>query len=67
MAENLDELPNIGPTSKKWLHAIGVTSLAELEAMGVVVAYSLVKAQGYNASLNLLYALHGALTGRANP
>ncbi len=64
MAENLDELTNIGPTSKKWLHAIGIDTLADLKTMGVVAAYSLVKAQGYNASLNLLYALHGALTGQ---
>lgn len=31
--------------------------------MGSVAAYSLVKAQSANASLNLLWALEGALTG----
>lgn len=64
MAQDSNELLNFGPTSKKWLHAIGVDTLADLEAMGAIVAYNLIKAQGYNASLNLLYALHGALSGQ---
>jgi DNA transformation protein len=64
MAQDSNELLNIGPKSTKWLNAIGINTLADLEAIGAVAAYSLIKAQGYNASLNLLYALHGALTGQ---
>lgn len=64
MARDSNELLNIGPKSTKWLHAIGVNTLADLEAMGAFAAYNLIKAQGYNASLNLLYALHGMLTGQ---
>lgn len=64
MTQEADKLLNIGPKSSQWLHAIGIYTLADLEAMGAVTAYCLIKAQGYNASLNLLYALHGALTGQ---
>jgi DNA transformation protein len=42
---------------------MGVTlhTLADLQAVGVVEAYCLVKAQHDQASLNLLYALYGAV------
>lgn len=63
MAQGSNELLNIGPKSTKWLNAIGVNTLADLEAIAAVPAYNLIKAQGYNANLNLLYALHAALTG----
>lgn len=52
---------NLGPTSEKWLHEIGIHTQAELAEMGVVAAYCLVKARHEKASLNLLYALYGAL------
>lgn len=55
---------NLGPTSAGWLREIGVTTLDELREMGAVTAYCLAKARHEQASLNLLYALHGALTGQ---
>ena len=56
-------LRNIGPTSSRWLVAIGIHTLDDLRQVGVVNAYNLVKAHGYNATLNLLWALQGALMG----
>ena len=57
----LDELRNLGPTSIEWLSAIGVRNRRGLEQLGSVDAYRLLKNQGYNASLNLVYAIEGAL------
>lgn len=45
------------------LAAAGITSLAQLQSLGAVAAYSQIKHSGANASLNLLWALEGALTG----
>lgn len=45
------------------LEAAGITTHAQLQALGSVRAYSRVKASGANASLNLLWALEGALSG----
>jgi len=60
----IDQLPNLGPTSARWLNAIGVHTRRDLEKLGAVDAYALLKAHGYKASLNLVYAIEGALTGR---
>jgi DNA-3-methyladenine glycosylase I len=60
----LDQLLNLGPTSTRWLNAIGVHSRRDLEELGAVDAYAMLKAYGYKASLNLVYAIEGALTGR---
>lgn len=42
----------------------GITSVAQLRKLGAVAAYVQVKQTGCNASLNLLWALEGALTSR---
>ena len=55
------ELKNIGPISMEWLRAVGIVSREDLERLGAVEAYRLIKAHGFNASLNLLYALEAAL------
>ena len=60
----LDQLLNLGPTSTRWLNAIGVHSRRDLEQLGAVDAYAMLQANGYRASLNLVYAIEGALTGR---
>ena len=52
---------NIGPVSQEWLRAVGIHSYEDLAAVGSVAAYLRVKAHGFNASLNLLYALEAAL------
>jgi len=60
---DLAELPNFGPKSRAMLAAAGITSVDQLRQLGSVRAYLLVKATGANASLNLLWALEGALSG----
>ena len=59
----IDLLPNLGPESARWLQAMGVHNRRDLEKFGGVAAYAVLKGQGYNASINLVYAIEGALTG----
>jgi DNA-3-methyladenine glycosylase I len=59
----LAKLPNLGPQSSRWLAAIGVRTRRDLEKLGSIDAYRLLKAQGYPASLNLVYAIEGTLRG----
>ncbi len=63
MASGFGELRNLGPKSQAMLAAAGIHSLEQLRHFGSVRAYLLVKATGANASLNLLWALEGALSG----
>lgn len=57
-------LPNLGPASQAMLASAGITTIAALRRLGAVEAYRRVRACDIRASLNLLWALHGALTGR---
>ena len=54
---------NLGPKSAVMLFDSGVTSYAKLEKLGSVAAFVKVRSSGSPASLNLLWALEGALTG----
>ena len=56
-----DKLRNVGPKSGAWLRQVGVRSLSDLEEVGALEAYMRVKRAGFKPSLNLLYALEGAL------
>lgn len=56
-------IPGIGPKSREMLLAAGITSLAELRALGSVRAYLSVERAGGRPSLNLLWALEGAVSG----
>ena len=55
------KLRNIGPKSAAWLRQVGLRSRDDLAAVGAVEAYMRVKRAGFKPSLNLLYALEGAL------
>ena len=58
----VESLKNIGPTSASWLEGVGIHTAADLAEVGVVEAYLRVKrAYPERVSLNLLYALQGAL------
>ena len=57
-------LQNLGPASTRWLNAIGVHTRRDLEKLGAVDAYRILRAHGYNATLNLVYAIEGALRDR---
>ena len=56
-------LLNLGPASTAWLAEVGVRTAGDLRQLGAAAAFRMVKARYPGASLNLLYALHGALTG----
>lgn len=56
-----EKLRNIGPKSMAWLRQTGVRTLADLKAVGALAAFVRVKRAGFRPSLNLLYALEGAI------
>lgn len=55
------KLRNIGPKSAAWLRQVGLRTREDLEAAGPVEAFTKVKRAGFKPSLNMLYALEGAL------
>lgn len=55
------KLRNVGPKSAAWLRQVGLRTRADLEAVGAVDAYMRVRRAGFKPSMNLLYALEGAL------
>ena len=59
----IPDLPNLGPKSREMLERAGIDSLEKLRGLGSVGTYARVKQSGGPASLNLLWALEGALTG----
>jgi len=60
----IESLRNLGPQSGQWLRDTGITTIAELERLGPVVAYRLVKQHQPKASLNLLRAMAAGLKGK---
>ncbi len=61
---NIADLPNLGPRSQQMLERTGIRTVAQLRALGAVRAYVQVKLANKDASLNLLWAMEGALTGQ---
>jgi DNA transformation protein and related proteins len=59
------DLPGLGPKSAAWLAQIGVHNRGELERIGSIEAMLRLDAAGIRVSLNLLYALEGALQNRS--
>ena len=59
----LSKTPNLGPKSADILARAGLTTLAQLQEIGAVAAYVRAKNTGANVSLNLLWALEGAISG----
>ena len=56
-----EKLRNIGPKSAAWLRQVGLRTREDLAEVGAVDAFMRVKRAGFKPSLNLLYALEGAL------
>lgn len=56
-----EKLRNIGPKSRAWLRQTGVHTLDDLKTVGALAAFIRVKRAGFKSSLNLLYALEGAI------
>jgi len=57
----IENLRNLGPKSAGWLREIDVHCKADLEELGPVMAYRLVKRQHSKVSWNLLWAMAAAL------
>lgn len=58
-------LKGLGTASRTLLASVGIETAADLRALGAVEAYRRVKAaHPKRVSLNLLWALEGALSGR---
>ena len=62
-APAVEKIRNIGPKSMAWLRQTGVRSLVDLQAVGALAAFVRIKRAGFKPSLNLLYALEGAILG----
>lgn len=56
-----NKIRNVGPKSAAWLRQVGVRTQEDLERLGPVEAFMKVKRAGFRPSLNLLYALAGAI------
>lgn len=61
----LSGMKNIGKASERWLNSLGVYTHDDLKEMGSVQAYKLLKGRGAPVSLNLVYAIEGALMDEA--
>ena len=59
-----DKLLNLGPRSLEMMSKAGIHSLEDLRALGSVEAYLKVRRVWKDASLNLLWAMEGAVSGR---
>lgn len=56
-----EKIRNVGPKSAAWLRQVGVRTQDDLVRIGPVEAFMKVKRAGFRPSLNLLYALAGAI------
>lgn len=64
LAEPIDNLPNIGPTSAAWLREAGIRTIDDLERIGPAAAYRLARQRHPEATLNLLWSLEAGLLGK---
>ena len=61
---SIAKLPNLGERSAEMLAAAGITTCSHLRQLGPVRAFLAVKQTGARPSLNLLWALAGALSNQ---
>jgi DNA transformation protein len=61
--KTISDMLNLGPKSAKMLAEVGIKTVEDLEEYGAVDAYLAIKREGIPVSLNMLYAMYGALTG----
>ena len=59
--DDSNKIRNVGPKSAAWLRQVGVRTQDDLVRLGPVEAFMKVKRAGFRPSLNLLYALAGAI------
>ena len=58
----LADLPNLGKHSAEMLAAAGISTYSQLKELGPVKAFLAAKQAGANPSMNLLWAIAGALS-----
>lgn len=65
MPRRLDELRNVGPVTARRLEKAGLRAPADLRRVGAAAAFVVVRGdQPQHTSINLLWALEGALRER---
>ncbi len=65
IAMDVENLKNIGPKSAAWLRDMGIHTRDDLQEMGVVMAWKILKhRRPEQVNLLLLYALEGTLSDR---
>ncbi len=64
LSEPIENLNNIGAMSAEWLREIGIKTIADLQEMGPVRAYQLVKWREPNCGLNFLWSMAAGLDGK---
>jgi N-acetylglutamate synthase-like GNAT family acetyltransferase len=63
LGRSLADLAGLGPRSQAMLERAGIRTVEQLQALGSVAAFAAARRTNPSASLNLLWALEGALTG----
>ena len=58
----ISKMLNLGPKSAEWLAEIGIETREQVEQLGAVVVFQMLRQAGRRPSLNMLYALEAALT-----
>jgi hypothetical protein len=64
LLEPIENLRKLGSTTTACLREAGIITISELERLGPVLAYQLVKQKQANTNINLFLALAGALAGK---
>lgn len=59
----MEKIPNLGPVSAQWMKDAGIGTLQDLKKAGALEVYKRIAAVEPKASLNLLWALVGAVNG----
>jgi len=63
LGDPIENLRNLGPSSGLWLREVGIQTIADLERVGPVVAFRLVKQCNPAATLTWLWAMAAGLKG----
>jgi DNA transformation protein len=61
LSEPIENLRNLGPATGAWLREVGISTIAELQRHGPLLAYRLVRANQPQANWNLLWAMAAGL------
>jgi len=62
-SSEISSLKNLGGKTEEWLNEIGIYDRQELETLGSIAIYRMLKEHGHNVTLNLVYGIEAALLG----